>query len=166
MIKRRKGNPEERFWNSVEIRNDDECWIWKNYCSAKGYGQFHVINDDRTSTHWQAHRFAWSVKYGEIPEGLLVCHHCDNPGCINPKHLFLGTNQDNMNDRNNKGRQAKPKGSKNGFSKLTENQVIEIKMLISSRRFIYPEIAKMFDVSRSTIGAIASGQNWSWLDRT
>ena len=154
----------------MQPKSENCCWNWKLYKSFKGYGQFGVLNDDRTITHWVAHRYSWTVAYGDIPDGMLVCHHCDNPACCNPKHLFVGTNQDNMDDRNRKNRQAKLKGSMNGFSKLSEESVLEIKRLLKmraspkDRKLSLPKIAKMYKVSRSAISAISTGQNWSWLE--
>ena len=101
-------NDKHSFWKKVKVGKDDECWEWLACKNKKGYGFFRV--------NWilrRAHRFAWTVTYGKIPEGLFVCHRCDNPGCCNPKHLFLGTNTDNMVDMISKGRASWQKGVQN-----------------------------------------------------
>lgn len=86
-----------RFWPKVDKAGD--CWIWKASKRRKGYGQFQL-----NGTMVSAHRVAWQIEHGEIPAGLLVCHHCDNPSCVRPDHLFLGTNSDNQKDAGAKKR--------------------------------------------------------------
>ena len=88
----------ERFWNKVDIRDENDCWIWTGG-TVKQYGEFR-FNDKIQSTH----RISWQIHFGTIPEGMDVLHHCDNPPCVNPKHLFLGTHSDNMQDAEQKGR--------------------------------------------------------------
>jgi len=156
-------NHGDRFLSKVRLLGDNDCWEWQAGKNNKGYGRFHYLISGKRK-YGQAHRFSWLLFVGKIPNGMLVCHSCDNPGCVNPKHLFIGSNQDNMDDRNRKNRQAKLKGSTNGFSKLKEEEVKEIKSLVFSGEHVYSEIAKRFNVCQSTISAIANGQNWSWLD--
>lgn len=93
----------ENFWRHSGKRGDDECWEWELARDRKGYGR---IKLHRVS--WQAHRMAWKLTHGEIPAGLYVCHKCDNPPCVNPKHLFLGTHSDNLRDCVAKGRHISP----------------------------------------------------------
>lgn len=97
----------ERFWSKVNIGNPNECWEWGSSRNKKGYGQFTLY--DRKSFNVKAHRMAWEVTNGKIPDGLFVCHHCDNPPCCNPAHLFVGTNSDNMKDASSKGRLRLPR---------------------------------------------------------
>lgn len=92
-------NPNKNFWNKVNILGDDDCWEWKRSRNIAGYGWY---RDNKIIT--LSHRKAWSLVNGEIPEGMFICHHCDNPPCCNPKHLFLGTAADNNRDRDKKGR--------------------------------------------------------------
>lgn len=92
-----------RFWKYVDKKGENECWEWNRSKYPNGYG--------RIGKHY-AHRFSWILTNGEIPNGLHVCHSCDNPPCVNPKHLWLGTVADNMHDRDSKGR------GRYGFSKL------------------------------------------------
>jgi hypothetical protein len=97
-----------------------DCWPWLGPLNTDGYGDMNIA---RASTR-QAHRFAYLTFVGPIAEGLVVCHHCDNPRCVRPSHLFLGTQGDNIADKVSKGRQAR--GSRNGASKLTDEQYAEI----------------------------------------
>src|SRR5689334_17638258 len=99
----------KRFWVKVEKRRNDECWPWLGAITHDGYGRFGFSRNQV-----MAHRMSFRVNVGEIPRGLCVCHHCDNPICVNPDHLWLGTNWDNQLDMIAKGRNAK--GDKNGRS--------------------------------------------------
>jgi hypothetical protein len=91
-----------RFWLKVDRRGDNECWLWTASTTGNGYGQFSpTCHPPKTG---YAHRFSYELHYGPIPAGMLVCHTCDNPRCVNPKHLFLGTHQDNATDMKQKGR--------------------------------------------------------------
>ena len=93
-------SPQERFWARVNKGLPKECWEWKSASVRGGYGQISV-NGKRAI----ASRMSWELHNGKIPNGMFVCHHCDNPPCVNPGHLFLGTNFDNALDRTQKGRQ-------------------------------------------------------------
>jgi hypothetical protein len=114
----------ERFWRKVDkessqtFYNGSRCWEWKAACNEHGYGI--VGMGGRIGGTHLAHRVAYQMKFGEIPNGLFACHHCDNPLCCNPIHLFLGTQKDNMQDMQSKGRKVVSvmSGEKNGFSKL------------------------------------------------
>jgi len=106
------------------------------------------------------HRIAWTLANGEVPDGLCVLHQCDVPNCINPKHLFLGTVADNNRDRDAKGRHVALPGHRNGFAKLSEHQVIEIRELaaqgVSQRR-----IGARYGVSQSAVWLILHGRSWT-----
>lgn len=115
------------FWVSVD--KNQECWLWKRAVTPRGYGRFWT-----GSEHTSAHRFSWTATNGPIPAEMFVCHHCDNPTCVRPSHLFLGTVVENNRDAIAKGRytenQRTPpllKGEKHGASKLTEKEVLEIR---------------------------------------
>jgi len=114
----------QRFWEKVAVKSPDECWLWQAVKQRQGYG---MIRADHRMQY--AHRVAWKLTYGLIPSGLHVCHTCDVPGCVNPKHLFLGTHADNMRDMVNKGRAYRPlqEGEKNYNCKLTVATVRAIK---------------------------------------
>lgn len=90
-----------RFWSRV--KKGDGCWLWCGTRSTRGYGQFTILRKPSA-----AHRVAWELVRGPIPEGVDVCHHCDNPPCVNPDHLFIGTRSDNMRDAVRKGRLVPP----------------------------------------------------------
>jgi hypothetical protein len=101
-------NPEDLLWPRVDRqRAPTDCWPWTGYTNTRGYG---VIRINRRTV--LAHRIAYQVERGPIPDGLFVCHHCDNPPCCNPAHLFLGTQTENMRDMISKGRGNKSKQSK------------------------------------------------------
>ncbi len=100
---------ETRFFSKVNIKGEDDCWEWEAGCFTNGYGEFTCCGKK-----YKAHRFSYEFFYGKIQEDLDVLHICDNPKCVNPRHLILGTNQDNIDDRNNKGRQAKGETDGNG----------------------------------------------------
>lgn len=88
----------QKFWSKVKIVNDeDSCWEWQAGLNTNGYGQFNLCKDGKR-LNMGAHRFSYELANGPIPKGILVCHKCDNPKCVRPKHLFPGTYQDNMDD--------------------------------------------------------------------
>ena len=143
---------DERFWNKVD--KSGECWLWTASTLGKGYGQFWDGNKRVT-----AHRFSWVLHNGPIPEGLHVLHHCDVPVCVNPEHLWLGTNADNVHDCMAKGRTSKvrAKGEQSGSALLTQNDVLIIR---NDHRF-HRLIAADYGVARSTIQAVKSGHTWA-----
>lgn len=147
----------ERFWSKVDVRGDDDCWAWQASHDKNGYGKFRV--GLRGSV--RAQRVAWGLTYGPIPSGLLVCHHCDNPECCNPNHLFLGTNADNAADMVAKGRSAR--GAQNPSSKLTEEKVLKIRALYAKGSQTQQEIATKFGVSQTQISSIVGRRSWKWL---
>jgi len=156
----RKKSLEERFWEKVNVRDDDECWEWLATKNQDGYGTFSLFKKDRKS-----HRVSWTLHYGDIPEGLCVCHHCDNPSCVNPNHLFLGTHRDNINDREKKGRNKLPlcKGEDHGISKLKCDDVKKIRKLYKTGDYSQSELGKLFGVSQTNISQIVRRLIWGWL---
>jgi hypothetical protein len=106
---------------------------------------------------WRSHRLAWTLVNGPIPEGMHICHSCDNRACSNVEHLFLGTHRDNMADMMKKGRQVK--GEKNGQSKITTDQAIEIKSYLQ-QQCQHQDIATFMSVSLHIVRGISRGRNW------
>jgi hypothetical protein len=149
------------------VVTDGGCWEWTGIRFESGYGRI---------GHRRAHRVAYEVFVGPIPDGLLVCHHCDNPPCINPADLFLGTSADNSADMVQKGRQArgerqgrhtkpwtKPLGENVGTSKLTDSQVIEIRLRYATGEFTQYRLADEYGVNQAQIGHIVKGETWGHL---
>ena len=97
--------PQQLFDRHCLKKSIDECWEWQGYRNKKNYGVTRI--GGRNSKAFLAHRLSWTIHFGEIPHGMHVCHKCDNPPCVNPNHLFIGTNQDNIMDRVAKGRSSK-----------------------------------------------------------
>src|SRR5438270_7873966 len=148
-----KLTPRERFLAQVCPEPDSGCWLWRGPLSPEGYGLASF-----ESRRYPAHRLGWLLFRSNIAPGLLVCHKCDVPACVNPDHLFLGTPADNMRDMKEKGR--KPMGEKHYRAKLTDEQVSRIKVMLSEDRIYMSEIARDFGVSYSTIHSIKNGRTW------
>jgi hypothetical protein len=154
-------NKVEGFWFHVDIRKEDECWEWK---SLKGTSRYGLTK--RNGKNIRSHRLAYELFYDtKIPEDMEACHKCDNPPCCNPTHLFLGTHQDNVNDREQKGRNKLPHsvGEEHGSHKLTKEDVLEIRKLYSSGNHSYRSLSGMFDVTFGCIRLIVKRRNWRWL---
>ena len=142
----------ERFWSKVNVCGDDECWEWTAGKYRRGYGSCSAVFGNR-----YAHRVAWTLTNGEIPVGLCVLHHCDNPPCCNPAHLFIGTQSDNMKDKAGKGRATR--GESCRHSRLTEIDIKLIRMWLK-RGYTQRSIADVFEISRQSIGDINTGRTW------
>jgi HNH endonuclease len=145
---------QDRFWAKVDKSGD--CWTWTASKLTNGYGQF------KSSSYKLvlAHRQSYEMANGPIPDGMFVCHKCDNPSCVNPEHLFVGTPMENSQDMVAKGRGNAGGpfvGSANGRAVLTEDSVCEIRALPLS----YRALAERFGVSKSQIARIKTGLAWS-----
>ena len=145
----------DRFWARIDKNGPEHptlghCWLWTGALSS-GYGS--VSNGKRKS---KAHRVSWEIHFGLIPEGMFVCHHCDNPTCVNPTHLFLGTQGDNMADMYAKCRHRIVRCR----VKLTRDQVIDIRRLHASGSLSQSELASRFGVSATHISRIIMRRQW------
>ena len=181
----RATDPTEAFWAKVNkdgatvMADLGQCWEWTASRNEWGYGAVLKKKYGQAS----AHRYSWVLHNGPIPDGLWVLHRCDNPGCVRPDHLFLGTVADNNADKTNKGRQARKethgdyfargtshgaethpekfRGEGNHFAKLTEAQVIEIRARVGKRNGA--ALAREFGVTRGAVNAIKRGRAWNCL---
>lgn len=154
-----KAIPEtERFYKWFTIK-DSGCWEWHGTLSKQGsYG---TITISRQRKGIKAHRLSYKMFKGEIPEGMCVCHKCDNTKCVNPDHLFLGTYADNNKDRHAKGRTKIMRGSRHGCSKLTEKDVLYIRK--HYKRGLSKKLANKFGVCKENITAIARRRIWKHI---
>ena len=147
---------EARFWGRVSKGDPDKCWVWQAAVDSCGYGRIRV-----NGPHQKASRVAYALTRGDIPDGMCVCHRCDNPACVNPNHLFLGNHSQNMRDMVRKGRSTR--GARNNQSVLSESDVIEIRSKYIPNQYGCRRLAKEYGVHTTTIHLIVTGKNWSHL---
>lgn len=155
----------EKFWAKVNIKSNDDCWEWKGPRNYQGYG---VFNHRNTTT--RAHRKSWELTNGPIPEGMVICHKCDNPSCVNPNRLFVGTRADNNADMVSKGRQRHNpgkshfpiyKGEKHPCAKLTQADVDRIRSLHDNGKYKNVTLAEIYNCNQRTIGHIVNRTRWN-----
>jgi hypothetical protein len=151
----------EHFWSKVDRSASTACWLWGDSVDRHGYGQYHVYG-----RRWAAHRFSWTISVGKIPDGIRVLHRCDNPPCVRPDHLFLGTPADNSADmvQKQRARQGVPTpGEQHPNAKLTTAQVKAIR----ARRAAGEgpkSIAKDFGIRPASVGNIAARRAWRHVE--
>jgi len=158
----RNGSIKERFWKNVNKNGPyckqcgSRCWVWTGHVNEDGYARFYFNNISML-----VHRLAWSAYYKQdIPDGILVCHTCDNPACVRPGHLFLGTHADNNADRDAKGRGIVLKGEEIGSSRLTDVEVKQIRELYATGKYKQGELGAMFGVSQSAVWRVVRNIHW------
>lgn len=158
---KRTASPEEqvkRFWARVTQAPAPACWLWTGAQQRKGYGRVAFLG-----RIWGAHRLAWFLSFGDIPDRKQVCHRCDNPPCCNPDHLFLGSNSDNVQDMLQKGRFVvgrRPMGSMNRASKLREADIAAIR---ANGELTFAEarnVARQYGVTPQNIMNIVKRRSW------
>ena len=148
----------DRFWSKVDVDlNNNSCWEWTAYRNKDGYGIL-TINKKR----FRANRVAYMIERGDIPEGMHVCHRCDNPPCVSPNHLFLGTRSDNMQDMLSKGRGNKTRGSEHANAKLTETDIPVIRERLANNEKD-SDIAKDYGIKPRAISYIKNGRTWKHI---
>lgn len=151
----------ERFMEKFEEDRDTGCWVWTGATNEAGYGAIWKDGDERAAP---AHRVAYEIFVGPIPEGLFVCHHCDNPPCVNPEHLFVGDAKDNADDMMAKGRGPDTvppvlRGEDAHTSKLTEAEVMEIRASDEG----LDVLAERYGVGAAQVCAVRTGRSWEHL---
>jgi len=159
----KRGSVVDRLFAKTKVNPKTGCLEFTGYRDKKGYGRIQVAGSGRCT-----HRVSWQAHNGPIPESIdgkdaCVLHKCDNPPCINPDHLFLGSNDDNMADMIKKGRGADTRGVKNGRAKLNEFQVRVIKRLFNHKSMTQKEAGDIFGVSVSSIAKVKSGLCWGHM---
>lgn len=145
-----------RFWSRV--RQTDTCWLWTGSTNRHGYGYVGVPGYRRPIL---AHRVAWELTNGLIPRGLLVLHRCDNPPCVRPDHLFIGTHADNMQDAKEKGRTTQ--GQRNAASKLTDERVLLIRRRFAVEDITISALAREYGVGPKHMSNLLKRKIWTHL---
>ena len=150
---------EKHFWSKVDIGKENECWEWKGYTDRLGYG---AVSNNRTMLY--AHRVAFILSGGILTEEKKhVCHHCDNPSCCNPQHLFAGSLKDNAEDRERKGRGNHGIGENSNVAKLTNNDVLTIRYNYINGINTRKELAIIYNIDVSTIHLIVNRKTWAHI---
>jgi hypothetical protein len=155
LVREHRSEIARKFWRRVDRRHNG-CWLWKGG-KTSGYGVFTIDLGDRKYS-FRAHRIAYALGKGNLPKSLCVLHACDNPSCMNPRHLWLGTLQDNLNDMVRKGRSLV--GVKNPASKLTPSAVRKIRRLYNAGGISMPALAARFGVVYNTVFLVIHRLKW------
>lgn len=141
----------DRFWKKVQKISDGDCWNWIGAKDQDGYG---IYSHNKKTV--RTHRLLASVAHGEIGNGRIVMHLCDNPSCCNPAHLVIGSIQENVSDREKKGRRSPPRGEMHRSSKITKAQSLDIRKSSLTER----ELAKIYGIGKTQVGDIRRGLYW------
>jgi hypothetical protein len=151
----------DRFMKYVEAIPIAGCWLWSGAITGGGYGALDI--GGRNGKSIPAHRISWELFKGKIPDGMFICHRCDVRSCVNPLHLFLGTQLDNVIDCVSKGRHAFGEKSTH-MSKLTEEEVLQIKRRWKCRKDT-SILAREYGISTHSVRRIVIGKTWAWLEK-
>lgn len=147
------------FYNKIIFTSETNCWLWCGCLDNGGYGMCDILGEVK------AHRLSWRLFVGEIPDGLKICHLCDVRACVNPDHLKIGTQGDNVREMFSRGRAQRSgvKGEANHHSKLTEEQVRAMRTIRSETGISYKRLAKQFGVTAMTAYRAVHGQCWGHI---
>lgn len=159
-MNRRKRGQSDISWFFENVKKTESCWLWTRAKDSQGYGRIELSgkkNKDGAS-YKKVHRFSWEYHFGPIEDNKHVLHKCDVRTCVNPDHLFLGTNDDNVRDRNQKNRQAT--AGKHGAAKLTMEKAEKIRELYTSEKYSTRSLGIMFGVAHTQIAKIIRGTRW------
>ncbi len=147
----------QHFWSKVKNNNKKDCWEWTGCRLKSGYGRIGF-----GGRLYLAHRISYEISYGKIPNSIQVNHRCDNPSCVNPSHLYLGMQKDNVADMIRKGRKVNTPGEKNYFAKLTEIEVIGIRIMRQCG-YKHKVIAGLYKTSEGHIEKICNRRVWKHI---
>lgn len=148
---------QRRFWSYVHIAGEDDCWNWIGG-RANGYGIFRIGKRSIGS-----HRFSYLMANGNIPDDLLVMHSCDNPSCVNPKHLRAGTQTENISDMYKRNRAVDNSGENSAHAKVTEKEVIEIREKYYKDNITQSQLSKMYNLSQPSVNEIIHRRTWKHI---
>lgn len=151
-------NTEETFWSRVQ--QGDGCWMWQGGRFTRGYGEFRYHK-----RNWLAHRLAWTFVHGPVPDGLFVCHHCDEPACCRPAHLFLGTPADNSADMAGKGRSISLPGTRSPSARFSADQVRAMRERYAKGGTSHHALAQEHGVTAMAIWRMVTGRTYRDVDR-
>ena len=160
--------PKERIMSKVDKCPESGCWNWTGAMKGRNplrrYGNLVIgSRTDGSRRTVSAHRYAYEVFVGPIPEGLFILHECDNPSCVNPEHLFPGTRQDNVDDREAKGRNNPPRGARQGRAKLNPSIVTRMRKLFMYKDWSARQLGREYNVHHTTVLDAVHGESWSHI---
>lgn len=154
-----KTSEADAFWSRLD--KSGECWLWRGAHVPAGYGKLYF-----RGSNWYAHRLAYTLANGDIPDRMHVCHTCDNPPCCNPAHLWVGTAQDNMQDRERKGRGVRSQALRESLSwiarKLTPEQAVQIRLRYAAGNISFEQLGSEYGVHRNTIKSVVHGYTFRY----